>query len=151
MEFMDSYLTVQANEICNTSEGEKALLQVCNILKNNVQWLRYHLEIPPTLINKTTPIEVKFTLDLPPLDDDFNPFHHFNMLGDVQLNQEAIAEFHYDWQKLLSIDLGLSEINFRNLLSHRYELQDNAYLEESDKKPVSVLKTKFDLDPEELV
>ncbi|XP_077989085.1 uncharacterized protein KIAA0825-like [Glandiceps talaboti] len=152
-DFMEYYLTIQSHEICNTSEGEKSLLQVFHILKNNVKWFEHAMEIPLILTRKDPPAVPEFSLELPCEDRqvNYNPFNHVNTLGDVSFDQEAIADFKYDWPVILSSDLGLSEIGFRNLLSHRYEMQENAYLEESEKKPVTVLKTKFDLDQEELV
>lgn len=55
-----------------------------------------------------------------------------------------------DWLRLLQSDLGLTETNFRTLLYHRQEMQEGAYLEENEKKPIQVLKGKFELDPVDL-
>ena len=75
----------------------------------------------------------------------------FNQLGESSFNHDALAEFSIDWLKLLQSDMGLSEAGFRNLLSHRHEMQEDAYLEEIEKKPVRVLKSKYDLDNDDLV
>ena len=64
------------------------------------------------------------------------------------LLQAAIAELEPDWQALLQADLGLTELGFCTLLSHRHEFQEGAFLEEGEKKPVHVLKSKF--NPESL-
>ena len=66
------------------------------------------------------------------------------------LIQDAIGEYEFDWLRLLQSDLGLTETNFRTLLYHRHEMQDGAFLEEMEKKPVQVLKGKFELDPVDL-
>ena len=75
----------------------------------------------------------------------------FNQLGESSFNHDAIADFSIDWLKLLQSDMGLSEAGFRNLMSHRHEMQEDAYLEEIEKKPVRVLRSKYDLDNEDLV
>lgn len=55
-----------------------------------------------------------------------------------------------DWQKLLSSDLGLSEYGFHTLLYNRHEMQDGAYLEENEKKPVEVLRSVYEHEDREL-
>ncbi len=62
-----------------------------------------------------------------------------------------MGEWPYDWIPLLQSDMGLTEINFRTLLYHRHEFQDATFLEESEMKPVQTLKSKFDIDPADLV
>ncbi len=59
-------------------------------------------------------------------------------------------EWPYDWQRLLQSDLGLTEIGFRTLLSHRFEMQEGAHLEEADRKPAQILKKKFELESSDL-
>ena len=56
----------------------------------------------------------------------------------------AIQEFTFDWQAILSGDLGLSQPAFRNLLMNRHEMQDGATLEEAEKKPVDVLRAVYE-------
>ena len=59
--------------------------------------------------------------------------------------QKAIADFSYDWSRLLCSDLGLSESGMRNLLSHRDDIQNSSYLSETEQKHINTLKTKFHL------
>ena len=65
--------------------------------------------------------------------------------------QEAIQKFDFEWQSLLQSDLGLSEVGFRELLFHRHEMQEGAYLEEEEKKPVHILRKRYEMDRSELV
>ena len=53
-------------------------------------------------------------------------------------------EFRFDWIALLTSDLGLSRAAFRHLLMNRYEMQEDATLEEAEKKPVDVLKAVYE-------
>ena len=59
--------------------------------------------------------------------------------------------FEYDWLTLLQSDLGLSEVGFKELLFHRHEMQEGAYLEEENKKPAQVLRKKYEIEGAELV
>jgi len=49
-----------------------------------------------------------------------------------------------DWSALLQSDLGLSQLNFRNLLHHRHDMQDDAYLEDNEKRLVDALRKNYD-------
>ncbi len=101
-----------------------------------------------------TPTVPHFSLEVPPplsSNNDFSPLTTFNRLGESAFNHDALGDFPIDWLKLLQSDMGLSEAGFRNLLSHRHEMQEEAYLEEVEKKPVRVLKSKYDLEKEALV
>lgn len=62
----------------------------------------------------------------------------------------ALGDWHYDWQRILQSDMGLTESGFRTLLSHRHEMHEGAHLEENDRKPVQVLKKKFDMETSDL-
>jgi hypothetical protein len=50
----------------------------------------------------------------------------------------------WNWAAILQSDLGVTEVGFRALLFNRHEMQDGAYLEETEMKPVRTLKNKFD-------
>ena len=64
--------------------------------------------------------------------------------------QAAIGNIQLDWEKLLQSDLGLSDLGFRSLLYNRQEMQDGAYLEDKEKKPVATLRAVFENEPREL-
>ncbi|XP_071794949.1 uncharacterized protein KIAA0825-like [Asterias amurensis] len=162
-EFLEHYRHMQANLILQAPEGEKCLLQVYNMLKNNLDWFKRHLEIPPvfpsrdsssTSESSESPI---FSLDLHTPTSQlanwlhFQPLKAFNSLNGSPFDQTTIAEFPYNWPKLLQCELGMSEVGFRNLLSHRHDMQEGAFLEEAEKKPVQLLKIKYNLEPGELV
>ena len=67
------------------------------------------------------------------------------------MQQVILGNFEYNWMSLLQSDLGLSEIGMKNLLFHRHEMQEGAFLEETEKKPVEILKKKFDSENSDLV
>ena len=68
------------------------------------------------------------------------------LTSSILLFQAAIAELPWNWAALLQSDLGLTEAAFRSLLFHRHEMQDGAYLEETEMKPVQILRNKFDAE-----
>lgn len=59
-------------------------------------------------------------------------------------SQEAIQEFAFDWNGILTSDMGLSQAAFRTLLMNRHEMQEGATLEEAEKKPVDVLRAVYE-------
>jgi len=64
--------------------------------------------------------------------------------------QSAIEALSVDWERLLQADLGLSEAGFRALLYQRHEMQDGAFLEDGEKKPVAALRATYQNEPREL-
>jgi len=58
--------------------------------------------------------------------------------------QSAVGSVEFDWVSLLLSDLGLSEIGFRCLLFNRYDMQDDAELDDTRRKYAGVLRRKFD-------
>jgi len=52
--------------------------------------------------------------------------------------------FQYDWVSMLKSDLGLSELGFRTLLFHRYDMQDDVELDENDYRYAITLRKKYD-------
>ena len=57
--------------------------------------------------------------------------------------------FPHDWAAMLKSDLGISEFGFRSLLLRRHDMQDDAALEESEKRMVETLKRRHLKDEEQ--
>ncbi|XP_022099674.1 uncharacterized protein KIAA0825 homolog [Acanthaster planci] len=164
-EFLEHYRQMQASLVLQAPDGEKYLLQAYNMLRNNLDWFEHQLEIPPMFPAKdasSSPTDPKespiFSLDLTKspwaphaLAAPFHPLARFNMLGGAEFDQVCLADFPYDWPRLLQCELGMSEVGFRTLLSHRHEMQEDAFLEEAEKRPVQALRSKYNLDGAELV
>ena len=64
--------------------------------------------------------------------------------------QEQLADWPYPWTALLQSDLGLTEVTFSRLLYQRHEMQEGAYLEEREMRPVQGLRAKFEMEPVDL-
>ncbi|XP_041465587.1 uncharacterized protein KIAA0825-like [Lytechinus variegatus] len=156
--FVDDYYKVQADNVNRMKDGAAGLKKISILFRNNLAWFQHHLDIPPLLQTEETLTIPIFNPDTTPTTPSdiptpmsFNPLFSFKRIDDSPFSHETIAEYPYDWPKLLQADLGLSEAGFRSLLSHRFEMQEDANLEESERKPVRVLRSKFDLDKGDLV
>ncbi|XP_064652487.1 uncharacterized protein KIAA0825-like isoform X2 [Lineus longissimus] len=151
-DFREQYLIPVASSILETSEGHRSLIQIYNLLQNNMTWLLGQLDVPPLLGSRgeTTEVgEFHVNMEQPPICG-FNPIKQASKIGNEPFNHEAIGNFNINWQSLLQSDLGLSEIGFRTLLFNRHEMQEGAYLEEVEKKPVHVLKMRYDVESAEI-
>jgi hypothetical protein len=154
IEYIENLLITVSAGILSKPEGEQAMHKVNNLVINNLQWILQQLDIPPLLMKDDSPhkSDSLFHINVkPPAVTKFNPLEAFNRIGDGQFDHDAIGNWSWDWHKLLQADLGLTESGFRCLLYHRHEMQEGAFLEEIEMKPVRVLRTKFDLDPADLV
>ncbi|XP_014676851.1 PREDICTED: uncharacterized protein KIAA0825 homolog [Priapulus caudatus] len=152
-EFADELLANMAGEILEAPGGNQSMHWVYYLLKNNMTWLTSQLDIPSLYPHAdTTGIVASFNNSaLPPdVSTEFNPLKEINMIGTGVFDQDAIASMPYDWQQLLQSDLGLSEVAFRQLLFNRHDMQEAAYLEEQEKKPVKVLRSLYEKDALEL-
>lgn len=73
----------------------------------------------------------------------FNPLKQFAMIGEYAFNQEKIASFPFDWNKLLQSGLCSSTETVKRLVFNRSELQEGACLEDSEKELVNALKGHY--------
>lgn len=64
--------------------------------------------------------------------------------------QEKINKFDCNWNDLLFRDLGLSIYGLRTLLMNRHDMQEGAFLEEHERKPVDGLRLLLDYDTNDL-
>ena len=62
------------------------------------------------------------------------------MTGEGALNQNKIASFPFDWTRFLQSSLGFSPDTVRRLAFNKSEMQDRAFLEDSDRELVNALK-----------
>ncbi|BFZ00995.1 hypothetical protein BsWGS_04035 [Bradybaena similaris] len=146
--FTDHIFSLLATDIMTSPKGYRDMSHVCNLVRNNSQWLLDQMDVqPPVSDSDEQQMESEFRLQLSPptARPDFNPISEMNRIGDSAFSQPAIMEFAFDWMALLTSDLGLSRAAFRNLLMNRHEFQDGAVLEgEAEKKAVDVLRAVYE-------
>uniref|UniRef100_A0A9J7WVJ0 KIAA0825 n=1 Tax=Cyprinus carpio carpio TaxID=630221 RepID=A0A9J7WVJ0_CYPCA len=79
----------------------------------------------------------------------FNPLTECNSIGHNKFDQAAMAEREWNWAQLLPAFQSMSQVTFTTLLSNRWEMQDDAALEDEEKILVDQLKkTYFDKSQE---
>ncbi|XP_023933261.1 uncharacterized protein KIAA0825-like [Lingula anatina] len=151
-EFTHCLMTAYASNVMNSSTGMKSLNQIYNFVLNNKDWIVAQLDIPLLIPALEPPCGHEFKFDFQtPCVKEYNPLEQFQKIGLFSFDHNYITEFAFNWTELLKSDLGLSELGFKTLLYHRHDMQDGAYLEQGEKKPVQALKAKFDVEPAELV
>ncbi|XP_033750005.1 LOW QUALITY PROTEIN: uncharacterized protein KIAA0825-like [Pecten maximus] len=150
-EFMAQLFSLLASNILDTDTGQRDLRNIHFLITNNFLWLEHHLDIQyvlPPGDNKPLPV---FTTNMKSTAQrEFDPAKEFDLIGTRKFDHETIRNFTIQWQQLLQSDLGLSEFGFRTLLYNRHEMQDGAYLEENEKKPVEVLRSAYENEAREL-
>ncbi|KAH3834366.1 uncharacterized protein KIAA0825-like isoform X2 [Dreissena polymorpha] len=152
-EFQDQLYMSLTSDLLATTHGLEDLKRLYWLLSNNEEWLHKQLDIKHGLMLAQPFTErLKFTLDMTPrpITSDFNPITAHQRIGPYKFDHAAIECLPVDWERLLQSDLGLSELGFRTLLYNRHEMQDGAYLEDTEKKPVAALRAVFENDPREL-
>lgn len=151
-EFLDQMYLSLASDILSTNHGLEDLTKLYWLLHNNSEWLYGQLDIKHALpLVERVPGTESFRLDIASRPEPpFNPIKEHQCIGPYKFDHGAIEVLPMEWEKLLQSDLGLSELGFRTLLYNRHEMQDGAYLEENEKKPVASLRSIFENDPREL-
>ncbi|KAL4228091.1 hypothetical protein ACF0H5_013526 [Mactra antiquata] len=151
-EFTDQFYISLSSDILSTTHGLEDVQLLYWLLYNNSHWLHGQLDIKHVLPLVSPGYgDSVFTMNVTPhTTSDFNPIIESQCIGPYRLDHVAIETLTLDWEKLLQSDLGLSELGFRTLLYNRHEMQDGAYIEENEKKPVANLRAIFENDPREL-
>ncbi|ESP00922.1 hypothetical protein LOTGIDRAFT_176460, partial [Lottia gigantea] len=150
-QFADHIFTTAAAAILNDIDGYHHLEIIHNLIKRNWTWIEEQLDIKLSMKDKPAAKTIKFDLDLTPIKEKkFVPQTEFSQMGDTDFQQEFIMNFNLNWTAMLQSDLGLSEHGFSSLLYNRHEMQDGAYLEEAEKRPVEILRSLFERDSSEM-
>lgn len=150
-EYMKQLFTLAASNILDSPTGQADLTCLYGLIANNFSWLERQFDIQFILPSSGVENIPQFTLSSE-VDQfkEFNACKEYEMIGTRKFDHPTIESFNINWQELLSSDLGISEFGFRSLLYNRHEMQDGAYLEEQEKKPVETLKSVYENEPREL-
>ncbi|GFY29147.1 uncharacterized protein KIAA0825 [Trichonephila clavipes] len=90
-------------------------------------------------------LEVNDNIPVP--EFQLNPFDHFDKLGESNFKQIAVEQPPLHWEAILSHlpILGLTEVNFCTLLSHRWEIRNEGPLTDEEMTCVEELKNVYKL------
>nr|XP_019949157.1 PREDICTED: uncharacterized protein KIAA0825 homolog [Paralichthys olivaceus] len=130
-------------EVCHKAGGSDYLRQIYHIIQGNEELLSKlcggtdSSNDPPGLVN--------FVLgsESPVNAASFNPLHQFDHIGKKKLDQSAVVDWAWDWPRLLPAYQGMSQVTFKILLANRWEMQEDAELDDGEKAMVEELKKAY--------
>ncbi|XP_041869095.1 uncharacterized protein KIAA0825 homolog isoform X2 [Corvus kubaryi] len=130
--FTEHNINMMVLDICHKPGGSKYLRQIYHIIRLNEEYLKEQLSWENFSEDGVTssqclPLTLKDREEQP----DFNPF------------QSAITEWNWNWSSLLPGYLGLNQMAFRVLLTHRWEMKEDADLEDEEEVMVEHLKNVY--------
>lgn len=118
------------------------------------EWIQSIMEIPLMPVLRI-PNKPSLLFEFDDVGDEarkpFNPVNQVNMIGNYPFTFDSISEVSVDFKGLLQSEIGLTKTSFQLLLSHRHDMQEEASLEESEKKAVRVLRAKYNLERADFV
>ncbi|KAG8191726.1 hypothetical protein JTE90_008790 [Oedothorax gibbosus] len=76
---------------------------------------------------------------------NFNPFKYFDELGENNFSQFVLDKPQFHWESIISHlpILGLTEVNFCTLLSHRWDFRNEGPLTDEEKKCIDELRAAY--------
>uniref|UniRef100_A0A8C3N176 Uncharacterized protein n=1 Tax=Geospiza parvula TaxID=87175 RepID=A0A8C3N176_GEOPR len=131
-------------DICHKPGGSEYLRQIYHIIRLNEEYLKEQLSCENSSEDGVTssqylPLTLKGREEQPV----FNPFQVYRQSYAKVFNQSAITEWNWDWSSLLPGHLGLNQMAFKVLLSHRWEMKEDADLEDEEDIMVEHLKNVY--------
>nr|XP_023674098.1 uncharacterized protein KIAA0825 homolog isoform X2 [Paramormyrops kingsleyae] len=129
-------------EVCHQPGGSENLRQIYHIIRLNEDLLKAQLEASRGQSDAPQRM-VDFSLASDPRPPDFNPLTCFQHIGLKEFSQSAISEWNWDWAQLLPAYLGMSPLTLGTLLANRWELQEEAALEDEEKTLVDHLQNVY--------
>ncbi|XP_057900238.1 uncharacterized protein KIAA0825 homolog isoform X2 [Melospiza georgiana] len=131
-------------DICHKPGGSEYLRQIYHIIRLNEEYLKEQLSCENSSEDGVTssqylPLTLKGREEQPV----FNPFQVYRQSYAKVFNQSAITEWNWDWSSLLPGHLGLNQMAFKVLLSHRWEMKEDADLEDEEHIMVEHLRNVY--------
>lgn len=150
-DFAEQFYISTCNEVVEGPLGQECLSDIFWLIVHNMSWLETQLDIQTTLPRNEEKAHPSFNINfLPVAPPSFNPLATFDEIGNAKLDAEKINKFDCNWNDLLFRDLGLSIYGLRTLLMNRHDMQEGAFLEEHERKPVDGLRLLLDYDTNDL-
>eukprot|EP00076_Gallus_gallus_P035404 XP_025000942.1 uncharacterized protein KIAA0825 homolog isoform X4 [Gallus gallus] len=142
--FTEQKINMMVLDICHKPGGSEYLRQIYHIIRLNEEYLNEQLscENSPEE-NITSNQSLLLTLKGREEQAVFNPFQVHSQSCAKVFNQSTITEWNWDWSDLLPSCLGLNQMTFRVLLTHRWEMKEGADLEDEEKVMVEHLKNVY--------
>uniref|UniRef100_A0A8D2MVZ1 KIAA0825 n=1 Tax=Zonotrichia albicollis TaxID=44394 RepID=A0A8D2MVZ1_ZONAL len=131
-------------DICHKPGGSEYLRQIYHIIRLNEEYLKEQLSCENSSEDGVTssqylPLTLKGREEQPV----FNPFQVYRQSYAKVFNQSAITEWNWDWSSLLPGHLGQNQMAFKVLLSQRWEMKEDADLEDEEHIMVEHLRNVY--------
>ncbi|XP_007562817.1 uncharacterized protein KIAA0825 homolog isoform X1 [Poecilia formosa] len=128
-------------EVCHKAGGCAYLRQIYHIIQGNEELLMSKLNGS----TDATDLSVKFDVSPESVDRTacFNPLLQFDHIGKKRLSQSEVVDWTWDWPRLLPAYEGMSQVTFRSLLANRWDMQEDAELEDGERAMVEELQKAF--------
>ncbi|XP_014114580.1 PREDICTED: uncharacterized protein KIAA0825 homolog isoform X5 [Pseudopodoces humilis] len=142
--FTEHNINMMVLDICHKPGGSEYLRQIYHIIRLNEEYLKEQLSCENSsedgvTLSQCPPLTLKGSEEQPV----FNPFQVYRQSCAKVFNQSAITEWNWDWSRLLPGYLGLNQMAFRVLLTHRWEMKEDADLEDEENIMVERLKNVY--------
>ncbi|KAM4578924.1 uncharacterized protein KIAA0825 homolog [Fundulus diaphanus] len=128
-------------EVCHKAGGCVYLRQIYHIIQGNEELLMSKLSG-----STDCPfLSVNFNVgpDCADRTASFNPLLRYDHIGKKRLNQSEVVDWTWDWLRLLPAYEGMSRVNFRSLVANRWDMQEDAELEDGERAMVEELQKAF--------
>ncbi|XP_077417736.1 uncharacterized protein KIAA0825 homolog isoform X1 [Vanacampus margaritifer] len=127
-------------EVCHKAGGSDYLRHIHHIIQGNEDLLMSKLSgellcDPPCVVRFDVSDRLRVT--------KFNPLEQFDRIGKKKMNQVAMVEWAWEWPRLLPMYQDMCPITFKTLLANRWEMQDDAELEDEEKMMVEELRRAY--------
>ncbi|XP_027564549.1 uncharacterized protein KIAA0825 homolog isoform X5 [Neopelma chrysocephalum] len=142
--FTEQKINMMVLDICHKPGGSEYLRQIYHIIQLNEEYLKDQLSCENSSEDDVTssqclPLTLKGREEQPV----FNPFQVYRQSCAKVFNQSTSIEWNWDWSNLLPSYLGLNQMIFRVLLTHRWEMKEDADLEDEERVMVEHLKNVY--------
>uniref|UniRef100_A0A8C3JKD4 Uncharacterized protein n=1 Tax=Calidris pygmaea TaxID=425635 RepID=A0A8C3JKD4_9CHAR len=143
--FTEQKINMMVLDICHKPGGGEYLRQIYHIIRLNEEYLKEQLSCEnPSEEGVASSRCLPLTLKGREEQTVFNPFQVYRQSCLLAMYQQStITEWNWDWSNLLPSYLGLNQMTFRVLLTHRWEMKEGADLEDEEKVMVEHLKNVY--------
>ncbi|XP_038125801.1 uncharacterized protein KIAA0825 homolog isoform X1 [Cyprinodon tularosa] len=128
-------------EVCHKAGGCLYLRQIYHIIQGNEELLMSKL----TGSSESSFLTVNFDVSPECVDStaSFNPLLQYDHIGKKKLDQSEVVDWTWDWLRLLPAYEGMSQVTFKSLLTNRWDMQEDAELEDAEREMVEELQKSF--------
>ncbi|XP_072288852.1 uncharacterized protein KIAA0825 homolog [Eucyclogobius newberryi] len=130
-------------EVCHKAGGSDYLRQIYHIIQGNEELLISKLCGHSDSGQTSSLVNFAYGQESHSDMQHFNPLFQFDHLGKTKLEQNELVDWAWDWSRLLPTVQGMSEVTFKTLLANRWEMRDDAELDDEERTMVEDLRRVY--------